>query len=505
MRSATSARLGRRSPQPASTVFARPGYGKTLRYVVSTLVLLGLVLAAAFAAGALAAQNRGGVQFWLTNPDKSALFELQKPSLNFSKEKRNGETRGPVIEIDDHKKFQSIAGFGFALTGGSAQHLAHMDSAKRAALLHELFSLDGNSIGISYLRISIGSSDLNDRAFSYDDLPAGETDPGLAKFSLAPDRAELIPVLKEILAINPKIEILGSPWSAPPWMKTNDNAKGGSLKPEFYQAYANYFVKYIEGMRAEGITISAITVQNEPLNDKNTPSMLMSAEEEAQFIERFLGPAFQSAKIRTKIILYDHNCNQPGYPMSILKDPRAYRYVDGSGFHLYEGKIEAMSEVHDAFPRKNLYFTEFMAVEPTEGARITISKPVVETFMGALQNWSRNVLLWNLAADSKFEPHTDNGGCPICQGAVTIDGNEVTRNLAYYAMAHFSKFVRRGSVRIASTAPDKLPNVAFRAPGGKSVLVVANTAVAAQEFSVKSHGRIFHSELKAGAVGTYAW
>jgi glucosylceramidase len=467
----------------------------------SGLVICLLMCGLAAAPALLRAQKSGDIQVWLTNADKSALFEQQKPSLQFSRSKGEETT----IEIDDEKSFQTIDGFGFALTGGSAQHLAHMDEVKRSALLKELFAVDGKNIGISYLRISIGSSDLNDHVFSYDDLPAGETDPTLVKFSLAPDRAELIPTLKEILAINPKIQILGSPWSPPAWMKTNNDPKGGKLKTEYYGAYANYFVKYIQGMKAEGITIDAITIQNEPLNDKNTPSMLMQAEEQAQFIKSYLGPAFKAAGIRTKIILYDHNCDVPEYALAILNDPQANPYVDGSGFHLYGGEIGAMSAVHNAFPQKNLYFTEFMAAEPTESARISISKPVEGTFIGALHNWSRNVLLWNLAANSKFEPHTDNGGCGICQGAVTIDGNEVTRNLAYYAMAHFSKFVCPGSVRIASSSPTTLPNVAFKTLEGKIVLIVANDGKSPQVFRVQYHGISFQTSLKEGAVGTYVW
>jgi glucosylceramidase len=460
-----------------------------------------LICALVIASEPLRAQKTGEVQLWLTNGDKSAVFEEQTPFLKFTK----ATSQEPTIEIDDRKKFQRIDGFGFALTGGSAEHLARMDAAQRAALLEELFGVNGKSIGISYLRISIGSSDLNDHVYSYDDLAVGETDPELAKFSLADDRAELIPILKEILAINPRIEILGSPWSAPAWMKTNGDAKGGKLKTEYYGSYAKYFVKYIQGMNAAGINIAAITVQNEPLNDKNTPSMLMSAEEEALFIKDHLGPAFAAARIRTKIILYDHNCDVPEYAISILKDPGTSQYVDGSGFHLYGGEIGAMSEVHNAFPRKNLYFTEFMAVEPTESGRISIAKPVEGTFLGALQNWSRIVLLWNLAANSKFEPHTDNGGCPICQGAVTIDGNEVTRNLAYYAMAHFSKFVRPGSVRIGSSEPAGLRDVAFKVPGGKTVLIVANPGKSAQEFAVQYHSLRFSAKLNQGAVGTFVW
>ena len=470
----------------------------------SCLLICALALALALTAAPLHVQKKGGIQFWLTNADKSALFAQQKPFLRFSPY-ASQQPAVATIEINDRQTFQDIDGFGFALTGGSAQHLAHMDAAKRGALLKELFAVDDNNIGVSYLRISIGSSDLNDHVYTYDDLPAGETDPELAKFSLAPDRIDLLPMLKEILAVNPNIEVLGSPWSAPPWMKTNHNAKGGQLKSEYYEAYANYFVKYIQGMKAEGVSIAAISIQNEPLNEKNTPSMQMLAPDEAIFIRDHLGPAFRAAGIRTKIILYDHNCDVPEYAISILNDAQANPYIDGSGFHLYGGEITAMSKVHDAYPKKNLYFTEYMAVEPTEPGRISIAKPVQETFMGALQNWSRNVLLWNLAANSKFEPHTDNGGCPICQGAVTIDADEVTRNLAYYAMAHFSKFVRPGSIRIASTSPANLVTIAFRAPGGKTVLVVVNDAKSSQAFNVHDHGKTFNTSMNAGSVGTYVW
>jgi glucosylceramidase len=445
--------------------------------------------------------QKNAVEMWLTNADRAALFQQQKPGINFS------ATAGqhPTIEINEQAAFQAIDGFGFALTWGSAEHLYRMDPAKRAALLHELFSTDQNSIGISYLRVSIGASDLNEYVYSYDDVPAGQSDPDLTKFSLREDQKYVLPVLKEILTIRPDIRILGSPWSAPAWMKTNNNVKGGNLKPEYYKAYAKYFVKYIQGMQAEGVRIDAITVQNEPLYGGNTPSMEVSAPEEAAFIRDHLGPAFRSAGIKTKIIVYDHNCDVPEYATSILKDPQASQYVDGSGFHLYGGDISAMSTVHNAYPNKNLYFTEFMAVERSDKPTLLIAKHVSGTVIGAVRNWSRNVLLWNLAADSKFEPHTDNGGCPICQGAVTIDGNEVTRNLAYYTIAHFSKFVQPGSLRIGSNVPDSLPNVAFQAPRGKIVLVVANTASTSQAFDVSFRGKFFTTSLQPGSVATFVW
>ncbi len=269
------------------------GFVNTSQKLVSLIAIMLCVPAISKAQGAPDAQ------LWLTTVDRSALFARQAAVLHFS----DSEDRLPTVEVNDMRQFQRIDGFGFALTGGSAQLLMRMTPERRTALLKEVFSTEGNGIGASYIRVSIGSSDMNDHVFSYDDMPKGETDPNLAKFNLDPDRADVIPVLKEILAINPHIMILGSPWSAPAWMKTNDDVRGGNLKPEFYDAFANYFTKYIQGMKAEGITITAITVENEPLNPKNTPSMVMFAPEQDEFIAKFLGPAFEKAGIKTQIQL----------------------------------------------------------------------------------------------------------------------------------------------------------------------------------------------------------
>jgi glucosylceramidase len=468
----------------------------TLRHAAACLTAIALL------ASPLAAQKKGQVAVWLTNPDKSALFARQPSTLRFSR----SAPRDPAIDVDDTRTFQPIDGFGFALTGGSAQHLVRMDPAKRAAILRELFATGPGNIGVSYLRVSIGASDLNDHVFSYDDVPAGETDPTLSRFDLGPDRGDVIPVLREILRIQPRIKILASPWSAPAWMKTNGAVKGGELKPELYQAYADYFVKYIQAMRAAGIRIDAVTVQNEPLNPKNTPSMVMQAPEEAAFIRDHLGPAFRAAAINAKIILYDHNCDVPGYAISILDDARAAQFVDGSGFHLYGGKIQAMTQVHDAHPDKNLYFTEQMVTGSVDTRpTIDIAGPVRRLVIGATRNWSRNVLLWNLAADPRNQPHTDNGGCTMCQGAITIDGDTVTRNLAWYAIAHASRFVRPGSVRIASSDSAALPNVAFRTPDGRHVLIVVNAAQAPAAFQIRFRGRTAAATLAAGAAATYVW
>jgi glucosylceramidase len=289
------------------------------------------------------------------------------------------------------------------------------------------------------------------------------------------------------------------------WMKTSGVARGGVLKPEYFAAYATYFVKYIEGMKAEGIPIDTLTVQNEPLNEKNTPSMLMLESELDVFIKDNLGPAFKKAGIKTGIVLYDHNLDHPLYPLSILRDPAANKYIDGTGFHLYGGSVDAMTQVHDEFPKKNLYFTEQSVTDHRGGDAMNLSKPVAHVMIGVSRNWSKNILLWNLAADPNAGPHTNEGGCTGCYGAITIDGDAVKRNVAYYTLAHASKFVRPGSIRIGSNTLDALPNVAFKTSDGKRVLIVANVSDAVQKFDVRSGGKMFTASLNAGSVGTFVW
>lgn len=436
---------------------------------------------------------------WLTNPDRSALFQKQDSGLSFTS---SGDT-SRLIDVNDTETFQTIDGFGFTLTGGSAWLIHRMSAAARAQLLQELFGTDSTHIGISYLRISIGASDLDDHVFSYNDLPPGETDTALAKFDLAPDKKDLIPVLKEILAINPDIKILGSPWSPPAWMKTNDSTRGGSLKPVFYGTYARYLVRYIQSMKSEGITIDAITVQNEPLHPGNNPSLLMLPPDQAAFVRDHLGPAFRNNAISTKILIYDHNADRIDYPISILNDPQARKFIDGSAFHLYAGDISELSKVHEAHPDKNLYFTEQWIGAPGDFPT-DLAWHVKTLVIGATRNWCRTVLEWNLAADPKQEPHTD-GGCYQCLGGITIDGDTVTRNPAYYIIAHASKFVRPGSVRIGSGMPSHLPNTAFKTPDGSRVLIVLNDSTAAQSFHIRYKTKLLTAHLNGGAAATYVW
>ena len=437
-------------------------------------------------------------EFWLTDPKGGVLFELIKEE-QFSKDSLL------TLVVDSETTYQSMDGFGFTLSQGSAKHLLAMSDSARYALLKELFGNGEKDIRISYLRLPIAASDLNEFPFSYNDLKDSlATDPELKNFSLSYDTLDVIPVLKQILEINPTIKLMASPWSPPKWMKDNKDSRGGSLLEEFEPAYAQYLVKYIQEMDKLGFSIEALTIQNEPLHPGNNPSLLMLPEQQARFIGLHLGPAFQTAGIKTKILVYDHNADRPDYPITVLSDSIANPFIDGSAFHLYGGQIEALSEVHQAFPDKNIYFTEQWVGAPgsLEG---DIPWHVKNLLIGAPRNWAKTVLEWNLSSNPELTPHTDRGGCEKCLGAVTIDGDQVTRNPAYYVIAHASKFVDVGALRIDSNVVEGLSNVAFLNPDGKKVLIALNDSPNPISFKIQEKEKVIFATLNPGATGTWVW
>jgi glucosylceramidase len=442
--------------------------------------------------------NTEGIRTWLTKGDQSVLLQKQTTPLGFT----SASNTNPTVEVDSTIGYQTVDGFGYTLTGGSAYLINRLPAAQKSVLLQELFGNGENSIGISYLRVSIGASDLSAEVFSYNDLPTGQTDLNLVNFSLSKDTVDVIPLLKEILLVNSNIKIMGSPWSPPVWMKDNGSSIGGSLQPQYYTAYAQYFVKYIQAMQANGIKIDAITPQNEPQHGGNNPSMVMSALQQADFIKNHLGPAFRSAGISTKIIVWDHNCDNPNYPITILNDAAAKPFIDGSAFHLYNGDISALSAVHALHPDKNLYFTEQWtgAKGSFDGDLKWHMKNVI---IGSMRNWSKVALEWNLANDGAYKPHTP-GGCTECKGALTLDG-AINRNVGYYIIAHASKFVPPGSVRIESVNVGNIYNVAFKIPDGRKVLIAVNDGDSVTNFNIKFKGKWATTSLPAGGVGTYRW
>ena len=446
----------------------------------------------------------GEASAWVTTGNRNRLLHQETDIMIF--EGQQTDLSSTSIDFDD--LLQEIDGFGAALTGSSAWLInRQMSNAQSQQLLTELFH-QTNGIGVSYLRLPMGSSDFSLSNYTYNDLLPGQSDPELEFFSIAPDQQDIIPVLKRILDINAEIKIMGSPWSAPAWMKTNGSLMGGKLKEEWYDTYALYFVKFIQAYAQEGITIDAITIQNEPLHETSGyPTMRMEAHEQNLFIREHLGPLFNQYGITARIIIYDHNWDRPDYPILILDDPVTRNYVAGSAFHAYAGSVSAMSQVHATHPDKGLYFTEISGGGWATDFSDNLKWKMSNIFIGTANHWSKNALLWNLALDENDGP--TNGGCQNCRGVVTIlPGGNVERNEEYYALAHMSKFVQPGARRAESTgfpSSDNLESVVFVNPDGSKVLVVLNSNNSQKSFAVKFDDKFFEYRIDGNAVATILW
>lgn len=446
---------------------------------------------------------QGPAQFTQTvtsGDGKMLLKELSNPLLASSE---TATISSNNIYVNEKVQFQNIAGFGYTLTGGSAQLLFQLSEQKRKAILKELFGRGPNDLQVSYLRISMGASDLDAAVFSYDDLPIGQEDVLLKKMSLKNDQQYLIPILKEIKSIQPAIKLIATPWSPPVWMKDNGKSMGGHLLEKFYPTYANYFAKYIRLMQQEGLNINAVTIQNEPEHGGNNPSMLMSSIEQKDFIKYHLGPLFKKQHIETEIVIWDHNADHPNYPIEILNDSVAKSYISASAFHLYLGHETALSKVHDAHPDKKIYFTEQWT-----GAKGTFAGDFMwhmeHVVIGTLNNWSSMVLEWNLANDPLYGPHTP-GGCTECLGALTISGDEIKRNVSYYIIGQVSKFIPAGSVRIeASSTNDQVHAVAFKTPTGRKALLLLNKSKESV-FTLNIEQKKFNFTLPEKSCSTIVW
>ena len=389
-------------------------------------------------------------------------------------EQFNQATSKDTVYINDGIQYQKIEGFGYTLTGGSALLLNQLPKQNRLQILNEIFGQGTTGLNVNYLRISIGASDLDSTVFSYNDLNEGEVDPDLERMSIAKDQVNLIPILKEIQAIQPGLKIMASPWSPPVWMKDNGKAKGGHLLSKYYATYAQYFVKYIQLMRAEGLTINAVTIQNEPEHGGNNPSMLMTSLEQNEFIKNHLGPAFKKSDINTEIVIWDHNADHPNYPIEILNDAITKPFVSATAFHLYLGHESALSKVYEAHPDRKIYFTEQWtgAKGSFDGDFLWHIQHIV---IGTMSNWSSLVLEWNLANDPNYGPHT-NGGCTECLGALTIAGYDIKRNVSYYIIGQVAPFILAGSARIQTKSTNsKIYSIGFKRTDGKKVIVTLNT------------------------------
>src|SRR5262245_5444545 len=456
-------------------------------------------LAIAIAPGAGAADV---VRAWVTTADQTRLL-AREPDIRF------GAPASHLvrIEVDPQRRYQQMVGFGASVTDASAWLIENRLSAgQRAALLRELFGRDGG-LGLSFTRISIGASDFSLSRYSLDDPPGGKPDPELAHFSIKPNRAYLLPVLKAALAINPQLRIVASPWSPPGWMKTSGSMIGGRLRPEAQPALANYLVRFVDEFGAEGVPIFALTLQNEPaFVPGDYPGMKLTPKERANIIKRYLGPALAERSARPLILDWDHNWDMPSSPLAVLADPVAALYVSGVAWHCYNGDVEAQTPVHDAHPDKDAYLTECSGGDWDPKWADSLHWFTSELIIGSTRGWSRGIVLWNLALDERHGPHT--GGCTDCRGVVTIDSatGAVTRNVEYYVLGHASRFVRPGAYRIDSTTGVKrLESVAFQNADGSLALIVLNGARHRQEISVSVADKSFQYELPAGAVVTFVW
>ncbi|MDF6040932.1 discoidin domain-containing protein [Streptomyces sp. JH14] len=465
---------------------------------------------------------------WVTTTDRSELLHRRAP-VTF----RPGASDRTTITVDPTRTYQRMDGFGAALTDSSARVLSALAPAARNDAMQQLFDPD-RGIGVSFLRQPVGSSDFTatPQHYTYDDVPAGQTDYELKHFSIAHDEKQILPLLRQAKHLNPSLTVMATPWSPPAWMKTGGSLVGGRLKddPAIYQAYARYLVKFVQAYAAAGVPVDYLTVQNEPQNRNPSayPGTDLPVRQEAAVIEA-LGPLLHRSSPRTKILAYDHNWSiHPGdaastppgespetdYPYEIL-DSKAARWVAGTAYHCYSGDPSAQSALHDAHPDKGVWFTECSgshgaADTPEQFFRSTLTWHARTITVGTTRNWAKSVADWNVALDSTGGPH--NGGCDTCTGLLTTQADgTVTTNAEYYTIGHLSKFVKPGAVRIASTNfgttgwNGQITDVAFRNPDGSTALIVHNENDDPRTFAVAVGDRSFEYTLPGGALATFTW
>lgn len=470
-----------------------------IRRLRPALLLSACMLVAPFAADAQ------DVAVWITTADHSTALAPAAPA-RFTADDGAGKSR---IAIDGTRQFQEIVGFGASLTDSSAWLIQHkLDAQQRDALLRELFGRDDGGLGLSFSRLTIGASDFSRHHYSLADTPDGTPDLELKHFSIDENRGDVIPVARAMLAVNPQLKIMASPWSAPGWMKDTNSLIQGTLLPQYYDAFSRYLLKYVDAYAAEGIPIFALTVQNEPdYEPKDYPGMRLNAPARARLIGDHLGPMIAARGSGPLIFDWDHNWDKPQEPLGVLGDAKANPYVAAVAWHCYGGEVAAQSPVHDAFPDKDAYMTECSGGdwEPVRSGGLPLQMKNI--IIRSARHWARGALFWNLVLDENNGPYA--GGCDTCRGVVTIDSRTgaITRTDEYYALAHASRFVRQGAHRIASSETgDDLDNVAFRnADDGSLVLLVANSAKQPRRFSTVQGGKAFDYTLPARSVATFVW
>jgi glucosylceramidase len=444
------------------------------------------------------------VKVWMTTSDGGQRLAPQS-IVTFTPD--NG-SNSRLIRVNENITYQIMAGFGASFTDSSAWLAHQLSPAVYQNLMTQLFDYT-EGIGLSLLRQPMGATDYARSVYSYDDIPGG-SDVALSNFSVHHDQADIIPVIQRALQMNPALKVIASPWSPPAWMKTTGSMMGqtngtqSSLKPDCYSAYANYFVKFIQAYREQGIPIYAVTVQNEPhYAPAHYPGMFMSAQEQSNFINYHLGPALAASQLGTKILGWDHNWDNTDFAATVLSS--AGNYVAGSAWHCYGGQASAMTTIHNAFPQKEIWFTE------GSGGSWVGNGSWHDSFMDQMmhviripRNWAQSIIWWNIALDQNNGPSLLSNS--TCRGMVTIAGGDFTKNVDYYTMGHISKFVLPGAVRIDSnTFMNDLEDVAFKNPDGSKVLIVSNRTAAAKTFKVAWGSNSFTYSIPGEAALTFTW
>ena len=484
--------------------------------ILSAIVLAGTLAACNSPAENLSGSGNGGgeisgeknvVKAYVTTSDRSHLFTEKDLEFN-----RPASMSPYIVNLDFDRTYQTVDGFGAAVTGATSYNLMKMQQEDRTAFLKDIFDRE-EGLGSSLIRVSIGASDFpaGRKEFTWCDTE------GIENFAPHSDDVQyLVPVLKEIYAINPDVKIIGSPWSAPVWMKESASWTSASLKPEYYDDYAQYFVKWIQYMESQGFDIYAVTPQNEPLNKGNSMSMYMGWQQQRDFIKQALGPAFRDAGIDTKILVFDHNFNydniadQIGYPLHIYEDPDASQYVAGSAWHSYGGNVSELDQIIYEYPDKEIYFTEASIGAWNYTFENCLVNDFETIFIGTLSRMGKGVTLWNLLLDDKGGPYGSAGACTTCYGAVDISSSDyhtLTYRTHYYNIAHASKVIMPGAVRIGTEGfeLDGLDYLAFRNPDGSIGVIIVNKNTGAQTLTFNTDEYSVNYEVPGRSLVSLSW
>ncbi|MDQ0583657.1 lectin [Streptomyces rishiriensis] len=476
------------------------------------LLIAGLLGTAGITAAAAPADAAGEqVTAWLTTTDdaggRHVVRGLQaQPAFAFQ---TGSGGPGENITVDENTGYQTFTGGGASFTDTAAWLMngsGALSAATREATMRKLFS-PTEGIGLSFLRNPMGGSDLARFGYTYDDVPAGQSDPDLSRFSLAHDLADVVPLTRRARELNPALTVMASPWTAPAWMKDSGQLDGGWLKAENYGAYASYFVKYLQAYRDQGIPVAYVTAQNEPTCCSGYPSMSWNASGLAYFTKSELLPKLAAAGLSTKVLAHDWNWDTyDAYAAQTVDDAavRSHPNFGGIAWHGYGGDVAKQTSVHNQYPQLDAFGTE-------HSGGTWIANQQREDMLDIVnytRNWAKSVTKWSLAVDQNRGPH--NGGCGTCDGLVTVHNGDgasgtVDYMIEYYTMGHLTKFVRPGARRIASTASSSVPNVAWRNPDGSKALIAYNDASAAKTVTINWGAQHATYSLPGKTSATFTW